>query len=257
MKPVLLKCFLGKSGDTKNMLILYDQLLVVICKGQRMDFPLSSIKALVVKRKKLIIPLVVGGIGTCLSWLALHLGWYDYYLNLMIVFLFFGWMYYGLMGRDALELIEGKIQHIFLITANQFVLNTFLKFTKERQFLMQSARGTLSFHLSTKASWEAQEQSTLYSHPSLETEGFIHTSYFSELQHTYNRYFQPFDQLILIGIDLSKVEAPVKVKEVTSRNAQFPHLYGKLNKSAIVFLRAVQGPEDLQMDSNISLISPH
>lgn len=245
MQPILLKCYLGKEGDAQNMLVLYDRILVVVFKGKRMDFPLSSIKGLTIGRKKLIIPLVIGGIGTCLSWLALSLGWYHYQTNLFLVFLFFGWMYYGFLGKDGLELLEGKERHLFLIKANHFVLNTFLKFTKERIFESTSPRESISFHLVTKEEWEAQDRSTLYTHPSLENEGFIHTSYRSELKNSYEKYFSPDDQLVLLGIDLSKVEAEVKINEVPSRGALFPHIYGKLNKSAIVFLRTIHSSVDL------------
>lgn len=246
MRPVLLKCYLGKGGDAQNMLLLYEQTLVVIFKGKRSDFPLSSIKSMVVSRKKLIIPLVIGGIGTCLSWLALSLGWYHYQSNLFLVFLFFVWMYYGFLGKDGLELLEGKERHVFLIKANHFVLNTFLNFVKARMFQTPPSQESISFHLATKASWEEQEQSTLYVHPSLQEEGFIHTSYISELKTSYERYFSPSDELVLLGIDLTKVEAEVKTKEVSSRNALFPHIYGRLNKSAIVWLRAVNSAQDLE-----------
>lgn len=245
MQPILLKCYLGQSGDAKNVLVLYDKVLVVIFKGKRMDFPLHSIKGLTITRKKLIIPLVVGGIGTCFSWLALSLGWYHYHTNLLLVFLFFGWMYYGFLGKDGLELNEGKHRHVYLIKTNQFVLNTFLKFTKQRMFQPLPALESLSFHLATKTDWESQGQSTLYTHASLEKEGFIHTSYLSELKTSYEQYFNPTDQLVLLGIDLSKVEAEVDMAQVSARNAIFPHIHGKLNKSAIVFLQAVQNPTDL------------
>ncbi|MEO9803908.1 MAG: DUF952 domain-containing protein [Reichenbachiella sp.] len=229
------------------MLVLYDKVLVVIFKDKRTDFALSNIKGLTINRKKLIIPLVIGGIGTCFSWLALSLGWYHYQTNLLLVFLFFGWMYYGFLGKDGLELMEGKHHHVYLIKANQFVLNTFLKFVKERMFMSPVLPESLSFHLATKKDWESQDQSTLYAHASLESEGFIHTSYFSELKTSYERYFSPTDELVLIGIDLSKVEAEVDMAQVSSRNAVFPHIHGKLNKSAIVFLRPVRTSTDLDL----------
>lgn len=245
MQPILLKCYLAQHGDNQNMLLLMGSNLVVIFKGKRIDFPLANIKGLSVGRKRLIIPLVGGGIGTCLSWLALSLGWYHYQTNLMLVFLFFGWMYYGFLGRDGLELTEGKHRHVFLIRANQLALNNFLKFVKTRRLMSPPFRESICVHLATRPSWESQELSLHYSHSSLKDEGFIHTSFLSELKTTYEQYFQSSDDLVLIGIDLEKVEAQVKMEVVNSRNATFPHIYGKINKSAIVFLRAVQSPKDI------------
>lgn len=251
MQPILLKCFLAQYGDLNNLLLLYTQKLVVIFKGKRIDFPLANIKGMAVGRKKLIIPLVGGGIGTCLSWLALSLGWYHYQTNLMLVFLFFGWMYYGFLGKDGLEVLEGKHRHVFLIKTNQMALNRFLKMVNSRRAIGPPQPESICFHLSTKASWEAQELSIWYTHPSLKNEGFIHASFPSEIRTTYEQYFQSTDELVLIGINLSLVEAEVKMENVTSRQAIFPHIYGKLNKSAIVFLQTIQSPKDLQQKTII------
>ena len=247
MTPILAKCFLSQSGDRQNMLILYCDKLIIIFKGKSMEFPLSTIKSLTIGRKKLIIPLVAGGIGTCLSWLALSLGWYHYQTNLFIVMLFFGWMYYGFLGKDGLELMEGKERHVFLIKANHFVLNSFLKFVKERIHTFYPKKDSLCFHLAHKKDWEKQELSLYYKHSSLESEGFIHASYHSELMTSYEKYFLPDDDLILLIIDLSKVEVEVKINHVTQRNADFPHIYGKLNKSAILSLKSIRNPSDFEL----------
>lgn len=248
MSPVLLKCYLRRQGDDRHVILLFTHALVVVFGGERIDFQYQQIKGLNITRKKLIIPLVLGGIGTSLGWLALSQEWYHYQTNLFLVFLFFGWMYYGFWGKDALELSEGTTHHVFLLQANHRMVHAFLSFVKERLFQRLSTPESMVYHLTTKENWESQEQSIYYEHSSLQSEGFIHASYLAELKSSYDRYFAPSDELILLGIDLKKVEAEVNIVHVSSRSAYFPHIHGDLNKSAIVLLHTINSSEDISSE---------
>ena len=73
----------------------------------------SQIHGMELNRKKLIIPLVIGGIGTSLAIVAMSMGWYDRMLNVIAIFIFFGILYYGFIGKDAIEIKEkGVLQFI-------------------------------------------------------------------------------------------------------------------------------------------------
>ena len=228
------KCYLGKFGDDANAATLYTHQLIVSHKGKLTEIPLDQIVGLNVSRKKLIIPLVVGGIGTCMSWLALSLGWYHYHTNLLVTFLFFGWMYYGFLGRDGLDIRLKKHQLLFLIQTNGHMLHGFLSAIRQRKTISTDSLQHLTYHLSTAESWKEQITSPLYKHESLETEGFIHTSTADQIKISHEKYFSSTESLVLLAIDTRQVEAKSKNSWVESRNALFFHIYGKLNKSAIV-----------------------
>ena len=90
------------------------------------------------------------------------------------------------------------------------------------------------YHILSKAVWREQELTAPYRHASLSSEGFIHcTGDPVLLVWVANHYFeeQPGDFVILC-IDETKVQAPVQWDQVGER--QFPHIYGPLNRDAIV-----------------------
>ena len=112
MDPILFLCLLNGKND---QLILTHDKLIVIFKGKSQVFYRSNILKLILTKKKLIVPLIIGGIGASLSIIAMSMGWYYRQLNLVIVFLFLGVLYYGFTGKDALELFEKGHSNIFLL----------------------------------------------------------------------------------------------------------------------------------------------
>ena len=80
------------------------------------------------------------------------------------------------------------------------------------------------FHICTKQSWQEQSNAKDYIHDSLESEKFIH---FSEL-----------DDLLLLKIDSNKVAALIK-SEIAPDGDYFPHIYGPLNKDAIIEIQEI------------------
>lgn len=240
--PPLLKCYLGKQGDTANVMLLFLDKLVVIFRGQSIEFSFDQIRGMVIGRKKLIIPLVMGGIGTCLSWMSLQLGWYHYYTNLTLVFLFFGWMYYGFMGSDALEIHEKKHTHVFLIKVNHFVLNSFLKFVKSWMLSVQTQPSTaIVYHLAHKSEWEDQLLSDSYKPASFSQNQVVHCSQANLLNQVYSQHFEGKDA-VLIGIDLLRLDTP-SIDPTGLMSQDYPRLNQPINKSAIVQLQFLTSAE--------------
>ena len=102
-----------------------------------------------------------------------------------------------------------------------------------------------TFHLVPLEYYEAQPTDQPYlPAPMVEgRENFIHTTDGTDnLAATGNRFYtadpRPF---IVLIIDLAKVEAPVKYEDP---NRIFPHIYGPLNRDAIIAVRAVERTPD-------------
>lgn len=234
MEVPLLKCYLAKAGNEKHQMLLFPSKLMVVFKGEQSVFDYNLIHSLSIGQKKLIIALVLGGIGTSFSMLALSLGWYHYQLNLLTVFFFFGWMYYGFLGKDAVMVNEKGHQSVFLINANKAITSEFLNFTKERMWKVKTPFEETIFHLVEKQAWESQLLSYHYAHLSLKSEGFIHCSTYEQLAETYVRYFSKSSDLVLLTINPKWVLSELKWEESTERASFFPHVYGPLNKSSIL-----------------------
>ena len=101
------------------------------------------------------------------------------------------------------------------------------------------------YHMLPAADWAATPAEAPYSAASLQSEGFIHCSGdHATVLAVGNNFYRhlPGDWLIL-AIDEDAVAAPVQWDAV--EDTHFPHIYGPLNRSAVVeviaFPRAADG----------------
>lgn len=240
MVPILLKSYLKQTGDDQNKIELSDEHLAIGLNGKFDTFRHEQIQSISVTSKKLIIPLVIGGIGTCLSMLALSMGWYHYQTNLMCVFLFFGWMYYGFLGREAIVIQEKNHQNIYLIKTNTEVVKSFISFYQERKWKLHRIQPNLIYHVAELDSWRNQETSFEYSAESLKKEKFIHASSADELERSISLYTDPSKEYVLLSIHAPWLLSELKWEYNDNRQASFPHIFGKINKSAIIQLTFLQ-----------------
>jgi len=92
---------------------------------------------------------------------------------------------------------------------------------------------TSIYHICTEISWEEQINSDEYIHASLEDEGFIHCSEKHQVEGVLERYFSGQKDLFILTIDSTKVNPKIQFDKAPNEE-YFPHIYGALNKSAIV-----------------------
>lgn len=243
--PILYKCYLRKKGDDQHCLYLTCRKLIIQFKGRQQVFDLHQIKGIRVVPKKLIVPLVAGGIGTCFSMLAMSMGWYHYYLNLFSIFGFFALMYLGWIGKEALEIHEGKYAHLFLLWRNVQMVEQGVNFMQKFR-LSRSQNPNFIFHIAEQSTWHEQLENEHYQHPSLESEGFVHASFKEELKETFSKYFADAGKYVLLLIDESQIDTKVEHVYVASRKAEFPHIFGPINKTAIRRMVEFESLENLQ-----------
>lgn len=89
------------------------------------------------------------------------------------------------------------------------------------------------YHITTPENWENFQNSDYYEAESLHTEGFIHGSYWEQLDETLSLYYNGVSKIILIEIDPSELTSKLVIEKSREGNL-FPHIYGTINKSAIV-----------------------
>ena len=73
----------------------------------------------------------------------------------------------------------------------------------------------------------------LYRAASLETEGFIHCSFAEQLDAVIERYYSNALSIIVLEIE-SDLLISRMIKEASTNNEIYPHIYGPINRSAIV-----------------------
>lgn len=86
-------------------------------------------------------------------------------------------------------------------------------------------------HITKRSEWE--NASDDYRASSLDSEGFIHGSTPEQTISTANRYFRGQKDLVLLKIDESRLKSPVRW-ETSTGDEKFPHIYGPLQKDAVV-----------------------
>lgn len=89
------------------------------------------------------------------------------------------------------------------------------------------------YHIVLPDAWEAQKGNDLYEAASLATEGFIHCSYVEQLDAVLDRYYSGVEKVLLLTIDPARLTVEL-VAEPSTGGEIYPHIYGKINRDAIV-----------------------
>jgi uncharacterized protein (DUF952 family) len=89
------------------------------------------------------------------------------------------------------------------------------------------------YHIALPEVWERFKGRPSYQPDSLATEGFIHCSYPSQLEAVLKRYFSRVEKVLIVKINTEKLLSKL-VKEPSTNNEMYPHIYGRLNNSAVV-----------------------
>lgn len=89
------------------------------------------------------------------------------------------------------------------------------------------------YHIVLPQVWERFKDRPSYAPESLTSEGFIHCSYPGQLESVLKRYYRGVEKVIILKIDTEKLYAKL-VKEPSTNNEMYPHLYGRLNHNAVV-----------------------
>lgn len=89
------------------------------------------------------------------------------------------------------------------------------------------------YHVITEEAWTSQQHADVIEAPSLQTEGFIHCCTDEQLAGVLFRYFKDQTGLLILEIDERELTSELKYEKSTN-DEFFPHVYGPINKSAIV-----------------------
>lgn len=91
----------------------------------------------------------------------------------------------------------------------------------------------LLYHIVSVADWATFEGKPAYEAASLQTEGFIHLSLKEQVAGVLDRYYRQRQDLLLLHLEPARLIHDVKF-EVSTNNERFPHLYGPINKEAVI-----------------------
>ena len=91
----------------------------------------------------------------------------------------------------------------------------------------------LIYHIVTPEVWENFRDRDFYEAESLQSEGFIHCSLAGQLEAVLQRYYSEADRVLILEIDTEKLTSKL-LEEPSTNNEIYPHIYGAINREAIV-----------------------
>ncbi|MCC7030270.1 MAG: DUF952 domain-containing protein [Chitinophagaceae bacterium] len=98
------------------------------------------------------------------------------------------------------------------------------------------------FHIVKKSWWETQKEKDHYLSESYHEENFIHCSTRAQLHATANRYYLTEPLIYLLHLDTALLSSELKYEMSPSLQQFFPHIYGPINKQAIIMAEELMKP---------------
>ncbi len=89
-------------------------------------------------------------------------------------------------------------------------------------------------HALTKKFWDTYQEKNFYGDYSLNKYGFIHCSDISTYHLVAPNFKNEHDEMILLVIDTEQVTSKIIWEDCNNCGTKYPHIYGLLNKSAII-----------------------
>lgn len=94
------------------------------------------------------------------------------------------------------------------------------------------------YHLVLRRTWDENAEQP-YTPASLADEGFIHCSFAHQVAGSANRFYASATDLLLLHIDAERLTSPLR-EEASGIGEIFPHIYGPLNREAVVTVETLQ-----------------
>lgn len=230
-------CFLEKENDKDNQCLITENFLSLTRKGKISTFHLEDIHQITFSKRKLMLPLITGGIFAPLSVIAISENIFNpwgiliwFMINLLLI-------YYGWIGYHAFTINFKGFHRDFPIKAKSTNLKAFSAFVNE--YLLKKKRRSDEiinpvFYITEREKWEVIKEDIEYSPPSIQKEGFIHLCDKNQVEVVINRYYQDKENLLLLHIDPLKLKHELRYDHVDDNQSLYPHLYGPLNLNAVI-----------------------
>lgn len=88
-------------------------------------------------------------------------------------------------------------------------------------------------HFTLRTRWQQARKAGIYTHPSLDDQGFIHCSTTEQVIAVANLIAKDWDDVVLLWIDEEKVANKIVYENLEGGKNLFPHIYGPLNLDAV------------------------
>ncbi|WKN33265.1 DUF952 domain-containing protein [Porifericola rhodea] len=223
--------YLHEAEDKENKCILTSQRLVVVYKGKVFSFDKEHIKALSFGQRRIMLPLVSGGIMAPLSLLAIFLNLYNPWPLMFVFFLGSALLYLGWQQHPVLVVRDSVKDHDFFLNDISPNLKAFLSFA--RQYVFQG--GNELYLVLPLQEWEQTEQQDNIATQDLYDKGYVRLLSPAQLARWKKQKHHRQHNFSVLHINPLQVKAEIRY-EPGERGAPelYAHVYGSINREAII-----------------------
>lgn len=225
--------YLHQAEDQDNKCMLTSERLMVVYKGKMHSFDRSHIKDLYFSRRRLLLPLVIGGISAPLSLLAIFMNLYSLWPLMFVFFLGLALFYLGLQMHPALTIQDTVKEHDFFLQEKSANLKEFLSFARQLIF-----RGESQMYLVLPLEeWQAMEQKPTIRPRELQEKGFLRLLNPKQLERWKQQKHRQLSAWVILHIDPLKVKSDIRYERVEGTDELFANLYGTLSREEVLHHR--------------------
>ena len=214
--------YLLKEGDERYKCFLTDDELVVVYLKREEHYPLDILTNIDFGHKKMLLPLVGGGILAILSFLMIFRNLFNPWLSLLALVIGTLALYAGWEGRPSLTVSTPAYEHHFLLRSISPNLKAFRKFLLN---FMHNQR-----HQSNRLYVVLEERQMLEKGKDLHLPSG--TDSFQAYTDNQFKNLQETRQEKAIEIDPMKINAPIRYQ--MQNNELYPFIFGPINSDAII-----------------------
>lgn len=239
---VIATCTLSIEPQASKMSYITPFWFFITYKRKSWQFEHDDIVNISLSHHKFVGHLTIGGLIACFSTILLSKGIFDPFILLITLIGGLILLYYGWMGAPVLIVQERNDTTKIYLGEVPAELSAYLNFYKKYRFQQKQAMHI--YHIASAEDWAREDHQ--YTHASLQTEQFIHASTKEQVAPTFGKHFPDSGSFLLLEINTSQLESPLKYEYVETRAASFPHIFGPINKSAVEKTHAFSNLQELQ-----------
>ncbi len=106
------------------------------------------------------------------------------------------------------------------------------------------------FHIAERAAWDPSNGA--YAPSDFARDGFVHCSRWEQLFRVAGTRFAGRDDLIVLEIDVSQLDAPVRYEDLADEGETFPHVYGPVPIDAVIGTLQIDWPTTNSSETDVT-----
>jgi len=217
--------YLHQADDQDNKCMLTSQRVMVVYRGKLHSFERQHIKSIASTQRRLLLPLITGGIIAPLSLLAIFMNLYNPWPLMLAFFLGSALFYIGLQRHPVLTITDTVKDHDFFLTELTSNLKEFIAFAQQVVF----GGGSHLYLPLSVADW-ARYESEAYIKP-LPNQDF---KLFNRSQIVKWKQQRKLDSSwVVLQVDLLEVKSTVRYQAPKGKGELFAFVSDKIEQEAI------------------------